>query len=207
MTRRASPRLSAASEAGEQGAAVAGAGLRDYLPTARPGHRAPHDWIEVDGRRITTLDLFGEAFVALVAAERAGPLLTEGGIPVRSHALPRRCTSLVRARPKVGWCSCAPAATSRGAAPLRRRIRTRGCARRSGPSLRPDARPGEWPSRPPSRRLRGRSMDRRRHATRLSHLPAKVGTGHRDGSDVVASSSSEARRVLARARRVSSARR
>lgn len=34
----------------------------DYLPTSRPGHRAPHAWL-ADGR--STLDLFGKGFVLL----------------------------------------------------------------------------------------------------------------------------------------------
>ncbi len=36
--------------------------VMDYLPTARPGHRAPHAWLK-DGR--STLDLFGRGFVLL----------------------------------------------------------------------------------------------------------------------------------------------
>jgi hypothetical protein len=34
----------------------------EYLPTARPGHRAPHAWL-ADGR--STLDLFGDGFTLL----------------------------------------------------------------------------------------------------------------------------------------------
>jgi hypothetical protein len=40
----------------------------DYIPTARPGHRAPHVWLERDGKRASTLDLFGPGFTVL-----AGP--------------------------------------------------------------------------------------------------------------------------------------
>ena len=36
---------------------------RFYTPTARPGHRAPHAWL--DDRRTSTLDLFGAGFVLL----------------------------------------------------------------------------------------------------------------------------------------------
>jgi putative polyketide hydroxylase len=39
--------------------------LRQYIPVARPGHRAPHVWREQDGARRSTLDLFGDEFVAL----------------------------------------------------------------------------------------------------------------------------------------------
>jgi hypothetical protein len=48
---------------------------RVYLPTARPGHRAPHAWL-ADGR--STLDLFGRGFALLgfgAAAAQARPLL------------------------------------------------------------------------------------------------------------------------------------
>lgn len=36
--------------------------IGDYVPTGRPGHRAPHLWLD---RARSTLDLFGSAFVAL----------------------------------------------------------------------------------------------------------------------------------------------
>jgi putative polyketide hydroxylase len=39
--------------------------LREYVPVARPGHRAPHVWWERDGVRSSVLDLFGTAFVVL----------------------------------------------------------------------------------------------------------------------------------------------
>ena len=40
----------------------------DYLPTARPGSRAPHMWLQRRGESISTLDLFDRSFVLL-----AGP--------------------------------------------------------------------------------------------------------------------------------------
>jgi 2-polyprenyl-6-methoxyphenol hydroxylase-like FAD-dependent oxidoreductase len=48
---------------------------RAYVPTARPGHRAPHAWLS-DGR--STLDLFGRGFVLLgfgATAAEAAPLV------------------------------------------------------------------------------------------------------------------------------------
>jgi hypothetical protein len=48
---------------------------RNYIPTTRPGSRAPHLWL-ADGR--STLDLFGRNFVLLRIGARApdaGPLL------------------------------------------------------------------------------------------------------------------------------------
>lgn len=47
--------------------AVANAHI-DYIPTARPGSRAPHLWVQRHGERISTLDLFDRSFVLL-----AGP--------------------------------------------------------------------------------------------------------------------------------------
>jgi putative polyketide hydroxylase len=40
----------------------------DYVPCGRPGHRAPHVWLERDGRRLSTLDLFGPGFTVLAGA-------------------------------------------------------------------------------------------------------------------------------------------
>lgn len=33
----------------------------DYIPEAIPGHRAPHVWLERDGERISSPDLFGRS--------------------------------------------------------------------------------------------------------------------------------------------------
>ena len=38
---------------------------------ARPGSRAPHLWVELDGRQLSTLDLFGRCFVLLAAEDGA----------------------------------------------------------------------------------------------------------------------------------------
>ena len=40
----------------------------DYVPSGRPGHRAPHVWLERDGRRGSTLDFFGPGFTLLAGA-------------------------------------------------------------------------------------------------------------------------------------------
>lgn len=39
--------------------------VTQYLPSARPGCRAPHVWLDRDGDRISTIDLFGPHFVLL----------------------------------------------------------------------------------------------------------------------------------------------
>ena len=43
--------------------------VTQYVPSARPGGRAPHVWLERGGERLSTIDLFGGRFVLL-----AGPL-------------------------------------------------------------------------------------------------------------------------------------
>ncbi|HEY0992322.1 MAG TPA: FAD-dependent monooxygenase [Kofleriaceae bacterium] len=42
------------------------------VSAGRPGSRAPHLWLERDGRPISTIDLFGQGFVVLTAADGAG---------------------------------------------------------------------------------------------------------------------------------------
>jgi hypothetical protein len=56
--------------------------LGDYVPTARPGSRAPHVWLERQGERLSTLDLFDRSFVLLAGSaghawHRAGRLAAE----------------------------------------------------------------------------------------------------------------------------------
>ena len=43
--------------------------VNDYVPTGRPGHRAPHLWLDAS-ESTSTLDLFGSAFVMLTSAAR-----------------------------------------------------------------------------------------------------------------------------------------
>lgn len=46
--------------------------VTDYVPTARPGSRAPHVWLQQGDRRISTLDLFGRHFVLLTGRQGQG---------------------------------------------------------------------------------------------------------------------------------------
>jgi len=46
--------------------------VAQYIPTARPGARAPHVWLQTNGHRTATHDLIGMGF-ALFAGERGGP--------------------------------------------------------------------------------------------------------------------------------------
>jgi hypothetical protein len=41
--------------------------ITDYVPSARPGGRAPHVWLERAGERLSTIDLVGKGFVLLTS--------------------------------------------------------------------------------------------------------------------------------------------
>ena len=58
--------------------------IGEYLPVARPGHRAPHLWLD-QGR--STLDLFGDAFVALTDAAGERPLEAAADV-ARASSIP-----------------------------------------------------------------------------------------------------------------------
>ncbi|MCW5772624.1 MAG: FAD-dependent monooxygenase [Rhodospirillaceae bacterium] len=86
---------------------------RNYAPTARPGHRAPHGWL-APGR--STLDLFGDGFVLLRFDRRAGgdaiaAAARRRGVPLALHdiadaeiaALYERPLVLVRPDGHVAW--------------------------------------------------------------------------------------------------------
>ena len=45
--------------------------LTQYVPSAHPGRRAPHVWLERDGARISTIDLFGPHFALLTGRDGA----------------------------------------------------------------------------------------------------------------------------------------
>src|SRR5437763_57592 len=57
--------------------------VTDYAPTAHPGCRAPHIWLERVGPRLSTLDLFGTSFVLL--AGRTGTAWCQAAAKV-AHA-------------------------------------------------------------------------------------------------------------------------
>ena len=62
----------------------------DYTPMARPGHRAPHLWLD---SKTSTLDLFGSSFVALSdpagkpALDRAANVAGATGVPLSAHVV------------------------------------------------------------------------------------------------------------------------
>jgi putative polyketide hydroxylase len=43
--------------------------VNDYIPQARPGHRAPHLWVERNGERLSMLDFFGSEYVLFCGPE------------------------------------------------------------------------------------------------------------------------------------------
>ena len=43
--------------------------ITQYIPTARPGRRAPHVWLVKGGEKLSTIDLFGAHFTLLAGAE------------------------------------------------------------------------------------------------------------------------------------------
>ena len=62
----------------------------DYVPTARPGHRAPHFALQCDGVEISSLDLFDRSFTLLTGREgapwaaAATAVSDESGLPLRA---------------------------------------------------------------------------------------------------------------------------
>lgn len=64
--------------------------VADFIPSGRPGSRAPHVWLD-DSRARSTLDLFGSGFVLLTdaageqRAQLAASACADTGIPLRVH--------------------------------------------------------------------------------------------------------------------------
>src|SRR5205085_10031108 len=46
--------------------------VTDYVPSARPGGRAPHVWLNKNGEQVSTIDLFGKGFTLLSSAKGKG---------------------------------------------------------------------------------------------------------------------------------------
>jgi 2-polyprenyl-6-methoxyphenol hydroxylase-like FAD-dependent oxidoreductase len=66
--------------------------IGEYVPTARPGHRAPHLWMHEGSEKQSVIDLFGESFVAIAESSSANSLravesLPPMSIPLRVHAV------------------------------------------------------------------------------------------------------------------------
>lgn len=72
--------------------------VKDYLPSTEPGARLPHAWLEVSGRRVSTLDLIGRgAFTVILGEDAAGWTEVLSGIPekvpVRTVRIGSTCTA------------------------------------------------------------------------------------------------------------------
>jgi hypothetical protein len=84
--------------------------VAEYVPTARPGHRAPHCWLSFDASRVSTLDLFAEHFVVLSRAEdwcaAARRLGAELAVPLDAchHRSLLGCFVRSRQRGERCWC-------------------------------------------------------------------------------------------------------
>lgn len=101
--------------------------IADYEPTARPGHRAPHCWVTLEGKRASTLDLFDGRFVLLSPSSgwraTARALARELDVPLAAHVIKDpewsrlygvgdRGAVLVRPDGYVAWRSLQPAASA-----------------------------------------------------------------------------------------------
>ncbi len=65
--------------------------VSQYQPVARPGHRAPHHWLQHGGKRVSTLDIFGRGFVLLSPSElwveAAGRVASKESAPLEAHLI------------------------------------------------------------------------------------------------------------------------
>jgi putative polyketide hydroxylase len=63
--------------------------VTDYVPSARPGGRAPHVWLAKNGSdKVSTVDLVGKGFVLLAGAKGHGWATTAiGKLPIKSHVI------------------------------------------------------------------------------------------------------------------------
>ncbi|MBI3550176.1 MAG: FAD-dependent monooxygenase [Elusimicrobia bacterium] len=67
--------------------------VMDYIPSARPGCRAPHVWLLRGDQDVSTIDLFGAHFTLLAGSqgtqwlEAGRALANEFGLPMKTHAI------------------------------------------------------------------------------------------------------------------------
>jgi hypothetical protein len=105
--------------------------VHDYVPSAVPGHRAPHLWLHDGLRPYSVLDLFGDAFVLLTdrVVEPDLPELVRQAtaaepIPLRVHVIglhgdlgSRDEWARTYGVRREAWCWCGRTATCVGARP------------------------------------------------------------------------------------------
>jgi 2-polyprenyl-6-methoxyphenol hydroxylase-like FAD-dependent oxidoreductase len=78
--------------------------VTDYVPSARPGSRAPHAWLARAGARASTLDLVGRRFVLFTGARGDGWRAVARGIAERSR-LPLDVVTVDAAADVDGACA------------------------------------------------------------------------------------------------------
>jgi 2-polyprenyl-6-methoxyphenol hydroxylase-like FAD-dependent oxidoreductase len=84
--------------------------ITEYAPSARPGSRAPHVWLERDGAQISTIDLFGRGWVLLAGPAWQQPVppgvtlhrVEEGGF-LAAYGIGAEGAVLVRPDGHVAW--------------------------------------------------------------------------------------------------------
>lgn len=75
--------------------------VQEYVPSAEPGCRAPHVWLDEGGRKVSTLDLLGRGFVLLAGPQGAAWLDAAARLDS-----PRIVTHLIGGElqdPDAGW--------------------------------------------------------------------------------------------------------
>jgi hypothetical protein len=94
--------------------------VTDYVPSARPGGRAPHVWLESKGERLSTIDLLGKGFALLASTKANGWVGAADGLGIACHPLGDKQWAeaygvdedgavLVRPDGYVGWRSASAA--------------------------------------------------------------------------------------------------
>ena len=94
--------------------------VTDYVPSARPGGRAPHAWLQPNGEKVSTIDLFGKGFALLASAKGAAWSEAAQPLGIKAHAVgddewaeaygvDESGAVLVRPDGHVGWRSKAAA--------------------------------------------------------------------------------------------------
>jgi hypothetical protein len=79
--------------------------VTQYAPSARPGSRAPHVWLQRDGERLSTIDLYGGRFVLLTGPQ--GDAWIDAATALASAARPELVAHRVGGSelgdPEQGW--------------------------------------------------------------------------------------------------------
>lgn len=77
----------------EDGTEKIESGVSKYRPSARPGARAPHSWVQIDGKRGSTIDVYNGDFILLTGPDNAGWVTgaeqasKELGVPIKTAGL------------------------------------------------------------------------------------------------------------------------